>query len=31
MVSLRKINTDECEEKENIDNKGTWKETKELE
>ena len=31
MVSLGKINTDKCEEKENIDNKGTWKETKELE
>ena len=27
MVSLKKINTDECEEKENIDNKGTWKES----
>ena len=25
MVSLRKTNTDECEENEKIDNKGTWK------
>ena len=31
MISFRKINTDKYGEKENIDNEGTWKETKELE
>ena len=31
MVSFRKINTEQCDEKNNIDNKDTWKEAKELE